>query len=100
MQDFNSSTFSVYEPVTSEGREQSDSLYAPYSPNPNMSPTSPKLKDARPCRREAVPNADTTVSPVSADLEASPAVTTAPGEKALRKTRRRTVDNDGVYANH
>ncbi|KAH1516219.1 hypothetical protein KXX25_008792 [Aspergillus fumigatus] len=62
-----------------------------------MSPTSPKLKDARPCRREAVPNADTTVSPVSADLEASPAVTTAPGEKALRKTRRRTVDNDGVY---
>lgn len=100
MQDFNSLTFSVYKPVTSEGREQSDSLYAPYSLNPNMSPMSPKLKDARPCHREAVLNADTTVSPVSADLEASPAVTTAPREKALRKTRRYTVDNDRVYANH
>lgn len=90
----------MYEPVTSEGREQSDSLYALYSPNPNMSPTSPKLKDVRPCRREAILNTDMTVSPVSADLEASPAVTTAPREKALRKTRHCTVDNDGVYANY
>jgi hypothetical protein len=83
MQDFNSSTFGGHEPGTSEDRERSDSSYAPCSPNPNTSPTSLKLKDARPCRREAVPNADTTVSPVSVDLEASPAVTTAPGEKAL-----------------
>lgn len=90
----------MYKLVTSEGREQSDSLYAPYSPNPNMSPTSPKLKDVRLCRREAVLNTDITISPISANLEASPAVTTAPREKALRKTRHCTVDNDGVYTNH
>jgi hypothetical protein len=99
MQDFNSSTFGGHEPGTSEDRERSDSSYATWSPSPNTSATSLKLKDARPSRREAVPNADTTVSPVSADLDASPALTAAPGEKALRKPKRRTVD-DGVHASH
>jgi hypothetical protein len=41
-----------------------------------------------------------TVSPASADLEASPALTAAPGKKALKKTRCPAVDKDGVHANH
>lgn len=90
----------MYKLVTSKGREQSNSLYALYSLNPNISPTSPKLKDARPCHREAILNIDITISSISTNLEASPAVTTTPREKALRKTRCCTVDNNGVYINY
>ncbi|GFG16438.1 hypothetical protein IFM61392_09507 [Aspergillus lentulus] len=99
-QNCNSPIFVAHEPGTSEDGERSDSSYATGSPGPGTSPTSLKLKDVRQSRREAIPSADTTVSPVSANLEASPALTTASAEKALRNTRRRTVDNEGVHASH
>jgi hypothetical protein len=100
MQDFNSSTSGGYEPGACEDRERSDSSYATRSPDPNTSPTSLKLSDARSSLGEALSSTDMTVSPASADLEASPALTAAPGKKALKKTRCPAVVKDGVHANH
>ncbi|KAF7133904.1 hypothetical protein CNMCM5793_005370 [Aspergillus hiratsukae] len=100
MQDCDSSILSGHEPGTSEDRERSDSSYATCSPDPNTPPTSLKLRDARSSFREAPSSADMTVSPVRAHLEASTPLTAAPGKKALKKAKHRTVDNDGVHANH
>jgi hypothetical protein len=100
MQNCNSSIFGGHAPGTSEDGERCDSSYATGGLDPATSPTSLKLTDARPSSREAIPSTGTTVTPVSADLEAPPALTTATEERALRKPRRRTVDNNGVHANH